>query len=188
MTVYEVCMAHRALVAHFTSDYDYFQYNGKTRPISEQAFRKNRYMYHYKEIAKLSKPVDFMAGNMIFNPDASYIGNFTDEFYNMFVLYSTNGAYQFKNELRELKSDFNSNFNIDSETGIPYIIKLTLDKKISFFTLCVFESLLGMNERWMLQDNYLLFGKLARKASKSFPFLNIENDKYKVMVKQLYNP
>ena len=51
MNEFEAYKEYIALKLHFTSDYDYFKYNGKTN-VTLHRFEERKDKYHYKRLAK----------------------------------------------------------------------------------------------------------------------------------------
>ena len=51
MNEFEAYQKYIALKLHFTSDYDYFKYNGKTN-VTLNSFNERKDKFHFKKIVK----------------------------------------------------------------------------------------------------------------------------------------
>lgn len=186
MKAYDAYVAWIAIRNHFASpSYDYFKYNGKTR-ANAQSFENRQDKWVFLKFSRQRDPVNFIAANMIFNPD-SYIGSYNVSFQNEFDKYVENGEYWFRKDLNQLKTSFNDNFVVDSSNSMPYLLQLLKSDKISIFTACVFETLINCDSKWSKTPQYMIFRNLSLKIHKSAGFFKIKSDKYKVIVLKHFN-
>lgn len=187
MKVYEAYKAYLALSLHFKSEkYDYFKYNGAVS-ASESSFDKRKDKFLFARIAKEHDPVGVIAASFIFHPKKPYLTDMTRENYLELVKYKNNGLYLFERDLKELKNNFNDNFSVDNSGGVPYILQLYMNGVVSIHTLCVFESLLGMNGKWKKSANYIIFEEIMSKVVKSLPFFEIDNKVYGPTVRKHFS-
>lgn len=186
MKVIEAFEAYSAISAHFRGGYDYFKYGGKIR-IKTDGFEHRKDLPWFSRIAKEHDPVKFIAANFIFASKQAHISSMSREHWLEFEKYITNGPYLFEQDLAKLKPEFNDNFSVDNDNAVPYIIELYLQGEISFHTLCVFETLLGLSSGWKKSDSYIIYSKTVEKVIKSAPFFEINKSVYKTIVLRNYS-
>ena len=75
---FEAYKTYLALKRHFTSDYNYFKYNGKIRASEESFLRRNDRFFFRKLSKKYNKEelVDFYVSNFIISNNSKYKLNF----------------------------------------------------------------------------------------------------------------
>ena len=180
MKVSEVYRDYIALKMHFETDtYDYHRYRGMVK-VSEKAFNKRNDKNNFIKISKLPDPHSFLVGNFLYN-QSFWIGHFNEDCHKEFVSVERNGLQTFSKDIKMMSDDFRDNFIVSEDRPIPKILSLAANGKISFRTVCAFETLLGMNAEWEDKPQYLVFGKQARYVSKCHLFFNTAKDidKYK---------
>lgn len=178
MTVIETYQCFLALSRHFKSDYDYFKYGGKVR-ASEESFYKRKDRVYFARVAKENNPEEYMAANFIFQEKPPHISGMQREHWLTIHKYKKNGLYLFEQDLLKLKRPFNDNFSVDSGSTVPYIVQLYMSGDVSMHTLCVFEKILKMNEKWKKDPIYIVYGDAMKKVCKSAPFFDIDTKTYK---------
>ena len=71
-TPFEVYKTYVALKMHFTSDYDYFKYNGKVK-AEPTSFETRKDKYHFYKMSKRKDWFNYILSNIV--SDESWIGN-----------------------------------------------------------------------------------------------------------------
>lgn len=160
-----------AIRLHFTTDYDFFQYNGKTR-ISDKSWYSRDDRFFFKKIERdigLDNLVPFFVANYMDGQNLwvkKLIGvrakrNF--EFFTPEEHYNT-----FRGDLALLKARHEALMN-DIEEGVhPNLLKYYISKEISPVTMIILQSLtkyssswnkvIGSDPQWSSVRSY--FGKL----------------------------
>lgn len=188
MNSYQLYNLHLALRQHFTSDYDYFKYNGKVKTTIE-SFEKNRNKRIYQALVKHSEPHNLLLSNMIDNP-LKWIGEVNsdegEEIWLKWCKRTQSLFYNFQNELQYLEESFNSNFGFtcDGKPITPLIIQLYLRNAISLETLTILLDLTKANKVYnkALVDDPL-YQKVGLLCRKYLPFLKYDDKKFKESVR-----
>lgn len=189
MNGYKVYCQYLALKMHFdvNGKYDYFKYEGKVSAKPE-SFLKRRDKAMFSRLAKRHEPIKSLIANFMFNPKKNlWVGDISEEYLQEFEKIESSGAYIFKNDLNRLKNSFWDNFELANGQTLPYILRLLREKEISYFTVCVFQKLLKLDDRWQNHDSYMIFEDESKKIVKSVDFFKIDDVKYREMVLSHFN-
>ena len=195
MTGYEAFGLYQALKLHFTTEnFDYFKYNGKSK-ISVTSFenRKDKWFF-YKLSRKFVNKNDmtyFIAHNFIEEGDV-WSGALLEEKAetnhqsHQKILESL--TYTFKNECKNLfdgSKDPNKFLEvIDGQH--PELLKRTLQKEVSIETFCILNNILNFLPRWNKQINdTIVWPKFKRCVQKYTPFIDIDKEKYKNLLREI---
>ena len=106
---FDVYICYLALKRHFSSNYDYFKYNGKVNARID-AFENRKDKFFFFKLAKRKDYKDFLLANMVNNPDV-WVGDLVDsqtanETFTEWSKRQQSLGYVFGNELDELNEDF----------------------------------------------------------------------------------
>jgi len=189
MSPFQVYKTYSALKLHFTSDYNYFQYNGQTR-LKQESFEKRNDKIFFAKIAKHSDPLNFLMVNILANPK-TWIKTLAydkeaETKYADWLKRKQSMSYMFKQDLQKLKPDFNSNLTLEANSH-PNIVVQYLSGDIMFETLCIICAITGCMKRWdkkMIDDP--VWDDLSRKIKKYMPFMSIDTDKYKKIILDVF--
>jgi hypothetical protein len=189
MTPFEAYKLYNAISMHFTTDYDYFKYNGKTRAL-ESTFesRKDKYMFY--KLSKHEDPLTFLVSNFA-DGKKLWVGDLfsTDKqlAYNEFLRRQQSLTYLFECDIDNLLEDFDKNFEVP-DGDYPHLLKLLNRKKISKETFIIIQDCVRFFGRWNKQiTDPVLWPKIAMNCKKLFPFLNYERDKYCGILKNKFS-
>jgi len=163
-----------AVKQHFTTDYDFFKYNGKMR-LKESSFetRKDKFFFH--KLSKKDEPKNRILANLIVNPKA-WIGDIVDkescnEVYTEWAKRQQQLRYTFKQDLAELDDDFDKEFKVVSGQN-PHVINLHLQHRVNLETLVILDDLLLCFRYW---ENHItdrvLFPNINKSVNKYRPFM-----------------
>lgn len=189
---FEVYQTYLSFKNHFTREkYDYFKYAGKTN-ASITSFNKRRDRYFFEKMSRQKSDIEikeyFLSNFITEDPSKIWIkeiiqngeGRYTD-----WKKKSQSLSYVFSEETSSIftKKNFDSVFS--TSKGHPVILKKYLGGEISIETLVILEKILKFRERFdiKLQDPVWLSVSLILK--KYEPFLNIDVNKYKEMLKRI---
>ena len=200
---FDVYRMYLALKQHFTNpNYDYFQYDGKTS-AKETTYQQRNDFWFFETLAKKhtkEEVQNFLLASFIYakDPKALWIGDIKRDGANRYMVRQKQMerlAYSFMSDcdtvddyLERQGDDFNSLFETEHAGyhGPPTLLKLFLKEKISLETLLIFDVVLGFMKRW---DNDLhdpLWESLSLKIKKYKPFLSINKNKYKEILRSKF--
>lgn len=185
MTPFECFKTYSALKLHFTSDYNYFQYNGNLR-LKQDSFEKRPDKIFFAKVAKHTDPLNFLMVNILDNPKA-WIRNIAyspeaENKYSGWLKRKQSLAYTFREDLKKLDGKFDSNILVESNSHPPVVVKY-MGGQISLETLCIIASVTGCVRYWdkvMAEDP--VWDEVSRKIKKYAPFLSIDADKFKKII------
>jgi hypothetical protein len=185
MSPFQAYKTYSALKLHFTSNYNYFQYNGQTK-LKPESFEKRNDKIFFAKIAKHIDPVNFLMINLLDNPKAWIRTLAYDKQaevkYTDWLKRKQSMTYMFKQDLQKLNPDFNSNLVVEDNTH-PKIVVQYLSNEIMFETLCIICAITGCIKYWnkkMMEDP--VWDELSRKSIKYMPFMDIDTVKYKKII------
>lgn len=180
-TGFEVYKKYLAIKRHFSSDYDYFKYNGHVN-VKRETFDKRKDKYFFEKLAKKSDVDEILIANLKNNPN-SWIKDLTDD--NAIAIMQEwkrrkeNFTYLFSKDIEQLKDNFNENFLI-KENSHPYVLQLYFQEKLVLETLValidVTDTIGYLNSK--LNDDDLWI-ETRHKMAKLYPFLNYDRGKIK---------
>lgn len=181
MNEYECYKEYMALKRHFTSDYDYFKYNGKVANTEKTRFDVRKDKYFFYKLSKLKDPVSFMIANLLEDP-----GFFPGDVKNMkcHAVYTNwqkrqqSMGYVFKNELSKMESAYDDNLIV--KDSHPYLMRLVLRSDVSLETMIILNKVTPFFFHWdkkMADD--MIWKDLRNRAVKYEPFLSVDLDKYR---------
>ena len=144
MESWEAYQMYLGLKLHFTSDYDYKRYGGKTS-ASKASFLKRKDRNFFSRVARKyeGKELDFFLSNFIKQPKG-YIGDFKEENYIEWSKNQQSLTYNFIKDMSHLVSQesFDNIFKCESGKH-PTLIKSYLAKRISLETMVILQSLVN---------------------------------------------
>jgi hypothetical protein len=190
MTPFEAYKQYLAVKQHFTlPSYDYFKYNGKVR-ANESSFesRKDKYMFY--KLSKREELHEFLVANLSEFPNiwvGDLVSDQCDLTYKKFLLRKESLTYLFKNDIDNLLEDFDSNFKVE-DGEYPHLLKLLIRQKINKETFIIINDCVSFFASWNKKIlDPVLWPTIAMNCNKLRPFLNIEKDKYCVILKEKFS-
>jgi hypothetical protein len=183
VTSFEAFKLYISLKNHFTQKkYNYFKYNGKSR-TSQDSFDKRKDKIFFQKLSKHSDVLGFLLSNLLVNnkswiKDITYNEN-SDKIYNDWLKRKQSLTYVFKNDIKKLDDDFNSNFLIQ-ENNHPTILKLYLSNEISLETFCILIDISGAKKYFdKMLKNDVMWDEIGLLVEKYTPFITYDKEKYK---------
>ena len=187
---YDAYVKYLAMKSHFTDKkYDYIKYNGKVKAW-RTTFETRRDKYFFYKLSKQKNPEEFLLANFVDGNDF-YIGDIREDkandVYTEFKKRQQSLSYVFKNELTQLKEDFNENIIVPKNQH-PYLLRLYLRKDICLETLILIDRCVKMFAYWdkELSDD-IMWPDVKLKADKYSPFLNVDINKYRDILISTFN-
>jgi len=194
MMPFDCYRCYLSMKNHFTKDkYDFHKYRGKSR-ATVQSFYKRKDRFWFEKLARNKSDeevVDFFVSNFITctDPGKLWIGEMIKDGEGRYTEWKKRNqslSYVFKEETESLFSDgnFDSMFAMDG-TRHPQILKEYLRKNISIETLVILDRILGFRENFDSHLNDPVWETVSMRMKKYSPFLNIDVQRYKKILKQV---
>jgi len=192
---FDAYKTYLALKRHFTSDYDYFKYNGKVRAGEESFLRRNDRFFFRKLSKKYDREelVDFYVSNFIISNN--WVGNLvSQESEDNYVQYKKRReslSYHFDSELRwavDYCRDRSLELNkllLVEDNNHPLLFKFLLQKKISIDTLIIMDSVLKFLTHWDDNLDDIVWEEKKRLIIKYKKFLTYDPFTYRKKLKEI---
>lgn len=184
MTEYDVYREYVALKRHFSSSYDYFKYNGKTR-VSVDTYKKRRDKFFFQKLSKEKDPHGLLVSNLVYTD--KWIGDMclNEESYKIYrdwMRVNQSLSYVFENELSKL-GDVKS--AIVTDGSLPKAFMSYYKGEIHLETLVVLSDVCRCYSYWTnnLKDDPLASDTL-RKIHKYKPFMKYDREKMKAIARK----
>jgi len=188
MEAWESYQMYLGLKLHFTTDYDYTRYGGKTS-ATKASFLKRKDRFFFARVAKKydEKALDYYVANFIKSPKG-WLGDFKEEHYLEWSKNKQSLTYNFLTDMSLLFSvvdDFNSIFSCNNGQH-SVLLKNFLAKRVSVETMVILQGLLNYIGRWdkELKDD-LMWPDSRRLIVKYSAFLNYDEQKCKTQLLKL---
>ena len=150
MEAWESYQLYLGLKLHFTSDYDFTRYGGKTS-ASKDSFLKRRDRYFFARVARKygDKTQEYYIANFVKSPKG-WLGDFSEENYLEWSKNKQSLTYNFLQDMHFLfdqVDEFNSIFSLQKGQH-PVLLKNFLAKRISLETMVILDGLLNYVGKW----------------------------------------
>lgn len=181
-----------ALKNHFTNKtYNYFTYNGKVK-ANLQSFYKRKDRFYFEKMSRQKTDeeiVNFFVSNFAScdDPQSLWVGQIIKEgedTYKNWMRRTQSLSYIFKDEVSILNSkNFDEMFRIEGSRH-PKILKQFLQKKLSLETMIILNNILGYKSQFDKKLKDPVWEFVSMKIEKYTPFLRIDNNKFKTILKE----
>jgi hypothetical protein len=191
MDEYEAYKLFIALRAHFTTNYDFFKYNGEIAG-STQKYETRPDRYQFQKLARQKDPWGLIVANLI-EAEVKWVGHlFKPEAQDRYFKWKKRQeslSYIFKQDIDQLDhADFDANLKI-IDGSYPPLLKLYQHKKICIETLIILDDLLGFFPYWDKHLDKIIWGTLKKKCDKYKRFVKYDKSKYQdVLLTTVGNP
>ena len=196
---FDVYKTYLAVKLHFASDtYDYYKYDGKVNAkLDTFTKRKDRYFFHKLSTRYAETDIlDFFVANFLAD-SKRWIGNLlANDGRDVYLDYKKRKeafAYHFKQECGTIASDLgrrNISFNdgfIPSDGQHPRILRLLIQRKISYQTAVVLDHFLGFTKNWDKEiTEKVVWPEISLKVSRVKPFVNFNATECKLIMKEVF--
>ena len=178
-----------AMKKHFTSDgYDYHRYNGKIR-ASYDKFRTRNDAYFFEKLSRREDPEKLMLANMIVKPNAWIREIIEQEGEDRYIEWQRridSLSRIFKSDINLLDDNFQANFT--SVNGQhPLLMTMYMQRKISLETITILAKITNIFPYWEKEIvDKIVAGDIIRLIRKYRPFLEIDEKKFKNIVKKRF--
>jgi len=200
MNIYEGIEAYKTYLAirnHFKTDYDYFKYNGKLK-ITQESFLKRRDKFFFAKLERKYKKkelVYFFAANFIKDENmwsGSLVGAESEKVYLEWLKYAESMKYNFKLECEKLQNEleikdhkFDDLFTINNNSH-PILLSKLLGGHISIETFSIMDIVLNFTARWNKVIDDFSYDNVKLKVAKYKPFLPVDKDVYKEIMRKVF--
>jgi len=184
MNEFDACQLYMALKLHFTTKYDYFKYNGKTK-LTVAQFNKRKDKYQFMRLARKYSAEDleeYFCANLI--RGKQWIGDFSKDNWLEHQKVIQSLEYNYKNDLEKLLTN-GEKFDILFECGQgshPRLLKQYLGKKITLETMVILEKILQYKQHWdkAIKETYI-WPDISNRLEKYAPFVKIDVRQYRMI-------
>ena len=193
MMPFDAYKCYLAMKNHFTKDnYDYQKYRGKTR-ATHQAFykRKDRFWFEKFSRQKTDQEIEeFFVANFTScsDPESLWIGEMIKEGegrYQDWQKKVQSLSYVFKQEAEDLFMDNKVDEVFDCSKGHPPILRKYLGGGISLESMVICDRIFGYGKNFDKDLNDPVWETVSRRVKKYKPFLNINVQRYKKILKEV---
>ena len=196
---FDVYKTYLAVKLHFASDtYDYYKYDGKVNAkLDTFTKRKDRYFFHKLSTRYAETDIlDFFVANFLAD-SKRWIGNLlANDGRDVYLDYKKRKeafAYHFKQDCGTIASDlgrrsisFNDGF-IPPNGQHPRILRLLIQRKISYQTAVVLDHFLGFTKNWDKEiTEKVVWPEISLKVSRVKPFVNFNATECKLIMKDTF--
>ena len=193
VTPIDVYKTYLAFKNHFTKkSYNYFKYGGKSK-ASVQAYnkRKDRYFFERMSRKKTDEEIkDYFLANFVEcdDPDRLWIGEIIssgEDNLKSWMKRSQTMSYMFKTEVEVFvnKENFQQLFTIKGQSH-PEVLKKYLQGALSIETMVILDIILEYVKNFDKKLDDPVWDTVSLKIKKYKPFLNINVNKYKSILKE----
>ena len=189
MTPFEAYQEYLALKQHFSSNsYDYIKYDGKVT-VKQDTFEKRRDKYQFYKLSKKIDVTGYLVANFIHNHKL-WVGDLNspscENNYRIWKSRQESLSYNFKNDLKKLDDDFNSNFKVINGQ-YPSIIRQYQFGEISLETIVILNKIINFLHHWdgKISDT-IVWPELKKRIEKYTPFISFDEKKFKEIVKKRF--
>ena len=196
---FDVYKTYLAVKLHFTTDtYDYYKYGGKVNTkLDTFTKRKDRYFFHKLSTRYAETDIlDFFVANFL-SDSKRWIGNLlANDGRDVYLDYKKRKeafAYHFKQDCGNIASDF-SRRNISFDDGFipirgqhPRVLRLLIQRKISYQTTIVLNHYLGFTKNWDKEiTEKIVWPEISLKVTRLKPFINFNATECKLIMKEVF--
>ena len=192
MTGYEAFALYHTLKLHFTSDYDYFKYNGKCN-ISPTTFENRKDKYHFYKLSRKYTNKDEFANFVIanlFENSKAWAGDLLQEEADIIFKerqrIQQSLSYIFENDCRVIFDDVEPNDVLKTNGDHPKLLTMALRKEISPETLIILNAILKFLPMWDKKiTDTIRWPEYRQRLLKYASFLTLDIVKYKLILRKI---
>ena len=186
---FDIYVYYLALKRHFTSNYDFFKYNGKVK-ANAMSFENRKDKFFFYKLSKKKEAKDIILANMLANPNA-WAGELLDDkaesIYKEWIKRKQSLTYQFKSDIINLDDDFNDNCVVHDGQH-PRLLKLYMMNDISLETLVMICDITNCIGHWEKNiSDTIVFPDINKLVRKYRPFLDYDKPKMRKILLDKYN-
>jgi len=186
---FDVYVYYLALKRHFTSEYDFFKYNGKVKANSH-SFENRKDKFFFYKLSKMPNAEQLILANLLENPQiwvGDLIENKAHEVYQQWLKKQQSLTYVFRTDISELDQD-DPDSDLMTNGDHPNLLRLYVADKISIETLVILDDVLNFFPYWekKIRDK-ILWTDINKRVKKYRPFLSYDKAKMRKIVLDKYS-
>jgi len=198
MKGFEAYKIYLAIKNHFTTNYDYFKYGGKTSVKLETFTRRKDRFFFYKLSTKynLNELVEYFVANFIDDTN-KWVGDIVrtngDQIYEQYKLRRESITYSFRSDLVHIDNALNGNsISFDDYFSVVNgqhngVIKQLIGKKISIESFIILDDILGLVKRYDKEiSEKIIWPGISKKIKKYKPFLKYNVTQCKKIMREKF--
>jgi hypothetical protein len=180
------------------NNYNYVQYNGKSKHVSLATYNKRKDKYYFEIIGdrKKNELLQFYVANFVVG-DGRYIGEmYTQESENVFFGWKKiieSLTYLFVEDLKNVKEflserdlKFNELFDVVNGEH-PIIFRFVQQKMIKVETYIIMDNVLGFSQRFKKEiEDEFIYPVVQYKFDRYSEFMNFNKEKYEKLMKGVF--
>ena len=186
---FEAYALWNSLKLHFTTNYDFQKYNGKTN-ANKQSFstRKDRYVfYKLSRRYSIDELKQYYIANLLMK-DSQWIGDVVgqegEENYKNWQKRNQSLTYTFENDTMYLFDTYKP-VDLIKVDGYPKLLKELMQGSISYETVIIMNDLLNFLPMWERKiDDDIVWPEYLKKIKKYTPFVLYQKEKCKQLLKE----
>lgn len=188
---FEAFAMYHALKLHFTGNYDYVKYNGKT-PVKPEQFKLRKDKFQFYKLSRKYKREDlfgFLVSNFLDNPKlwaGDLLSEDADSVYKLWMRTQQSLTYIFEQDLNHLFDLVDKPDQVlqvvDGE--YPILYNEYLRGKVQKETIIILNELMGFMPMWSKKvSDDIVFPDFAKQCAKYAPFVNYDKAKFMAILK-----
>lgn len=173
-----------ALKRHFTSNYDFIKYNGKTR-ANAMSFENRKDKFYFYRLSRMPEAKEYIFANILENPEV-WVGELLEDkargVYESWLKVQESLSYTFRNDLGKLDYD-DPNKDIETSGEHPNLLKLYMQGHFHIESLIILDDMMKIFSYWNknIRDT-ILWPDINKKCQNYRPFLHYEKSKMRKIV------
>ena len=203
MTGFEAYKLYLSVWQHFSScnDYNYITYKGKLGNITVKAYEKRKDKYFFEALGSRNRGdlLQYYVANFAHHGvEVAWIGDLhskeSEDVYYNWQRRVQSLTYIFEEDLKEVNEfliarglGFDRLFEVEEDEH-PIIFRFVQQKMIEVETYIIMDKILGFSKRiaTKIKDSYI-FPSEQYRYNRYAEFLNIDNDKYIKIMKEIFD-
>jgi hypothetical protein len=187
---------YMAIKLHFTSDYDYFKYSGKTRAITESTFNARSDSFFFRKIERRYSDEDltnYFVSNFIGNKQSKWIGELSsvnsEKVYVEWKKKIESFSYKFKEEMttmRDSVDDITEAWSVVNGAH-PTALKMYMANKLCAESMIAVNRVIGYIPMWDANvTDTIIYPEVSRSIKKYDGFLKLNYDQIKQVMQEVF--
>lgn len=186
---FDIYVYYLAVKRHFTSDYDFFKYNGKIKTNSH-SFENRKDKFFFYKLSKMPEAKDLILANLIEDPkvwSGDLIETKSYKVYQKWLKKQQSLGYVFRNDVSKLNQD-DPNADLITTGDHPKLLRMYIADDICIETLIILNNLLKFFPHWeqKINDN-ILWPDINNRVRKYEPFLEYDKSKMRKILLDKYS-
>lgn len=183
---------YQAIKLHFTSDYDFFKYNGKTN-VSKDSFMHSKSKYSFYKLSRkysYDDLKDFYVANFI-EHDVNWVGEITgpegEETYKRWQKRIQGLTYRFEQDIMSLMDsvDEPNQLLVVKNGQYPKLLVSAQQGDIAIETLVIMNDIMNFFPMWDKKiDDTIIWPTYKKRCEKYSPFLIYDKRKFKTILQE----